>query len=114
MVTDCLFCKIAKKELDSDIVHESDNILVFRDINPAAPLHVLAIPKEHLASVNDLNREHAALLSEMFIALSTIAKREGTDAGYRVVTNVGSDAGQSVFHLHLHLLGGRPMEWPPG
>jgi histidine triad (HIT) family protein len=114
MVNDCLFCKIARKELNSDIVHESDNILVFRDINPVAPLHVLAIPKEHLASVNDLNREHAALLSEMFIALSTIAKREGTDTGYRIVTNVGSDAGQSVFHLHLHLLGGRPMEWPPG
>ncbi len=114
MVTDCLFCKIARKEIDSDVVHESDNILVFRDINPAAPLHVLAIPKEHMASVDELNRGHADLLAETFIALSTIAKQEGTGGGYRIVTNVGSDAGQSVFHLHFHLLGGRPMAWPPG
>lgn len=114
MVTDCLFCKIAGKEIDSDVVHDSDDILVFRDINPAAPLHVLAIPKEHMASVDELNRDHAGLLAEIFMALSTIAKREGTGGGYRIVTNVGSDAGQSVFHLHFHLLGGRPMEWPPG
>lgn len=113
-MTDCLFCKITRKELDSEIVHESENILVFRDINPAAPLHVLAIPKEHVASVNELNRDHAGVLSEIFIALSTIAGREGSDAGYRIVTNVGPDAGQSVFHLHFHLLGGRPMAWPPG
>jgi histidine triad (HIT) family protein len=114
MVTDCLFCKIARKELDSEIVHETDNVLVFRDINPAAPLHVLAIPKEHLESVDELNADHADLLAEMFMALSTIAEREGSGTGYRVVTNVGPGAGQSVFHLHLHLLGGRPMTWPPG
>jgi histidine triad (HIT) family protein len=113
-VTDCLFCKIARKELDSDIVHESDNILVFRDINPAAPLHVLAIPKEHVASADELNRNHASVLAEMLIALSTIAGREGSDGGYRIVTNVGPDAGQSVLHLHFHLLGGRHMAWPPG
>jgi len=113
-VTDCLFCKIARKEIDADIVHESDNILVFRDINPAAPLHLLAIPKEHMASVDELNRDHAGLLVEIFTALSAIAKQEGSAGGYRIVTNVGSDAGQSVFHLHFHLLGGRPMEWPPG
>jgi histidine triad (HIT) family protein len=114
MVTNCLFCKIARKEIDSDIVHETDNLLVFRDINPAAPLHVLAIPKDHLASVDELDAEHAGLLSEIFLALSTIAEREGTRGGYRIVTNVGPDAGQSVFHLHFHLLGGRTMEWPPG
>jgi histidine triad (HIT) family protein len=114
MVTDCLFCKIARKELDSEIVHETDNVLVFRDINPAAPLHVLAIPKEHLESVDELNAGHADLLAEMFMALSTIAEAEGTGTGYRVVTNVGPGAGQSVFHLHFHLLGGRPMTWPPG
>ena len=113
-VTECLFCKIAGKELDSDIVHESDDIMVFRDINPAAPLHVLAIPKEHVASVDELNRNHAGVLAEILIALSTIADREGTDGGYRIVTNVGPDAGQSVLHLHFHLLGGRPMAWPPG
>ncbi|MGH2702017.1 MAG: histidine triad nucleotide-binding protein [Actinomycetota bacterium] len=113
-MTECLFCKIARRELDSDIVHESDDIMVFRDINPAAPLHVLAIPKEHVASVDELNRNHAGVLAEMLIALSTIADREGTDGGYRIVTNVGPDAGQSVLHLHFHLLGGRTMEWPPG
>ncbi|MGH2774489.1 MAG: histidine triad nucleotide-binding protein [Actinomycetota bacterium] len=113
-MTECLFCKIARRELDSDIVHESDDIMVFRDINPAAPLHVLAIPKEHMASVDELNRNHAGVLAEMLIALSTIADREGTDGGYRIVTNVGPDAGQSVLHLHFHLLGGRTMEWPPG
>ena len=113
-MTDCLFCKIARKELDSDVVHESDDILVFRDINPAAPVHVLAIPKEHVVSVDELNRNHAGVLAEMLIALSTIAGREGTDGGYRIVTNVGPDAGQSVLHLHFHLLGGRHMAWPPG
>jgi histidine triad (HIT) family protein len=113
-VTDCLFCKIARKELDSEVVHESDSILVFRDINPGAPLHVLAIPKEHVASVDELNRNHADVVTEMLIALSTIAKREGLEGGYRIVTNVGPDAGQSVFHLHFHLLGGRDMKWPPG
>jgi histidine triad (HIT) family protein len=113
-VTDCLFCKIARKEIDSNIVHETDDILVFRDINPAAPLHVLAIPKEHLASADELNAGHAGLLAEMFVALSTIAEREGSAGGYRIVTNVGPAAGQSVWHLHFHLLGGRPMDWPPG
>jgi histidine triad (HIT) family protein len=113
-VTDCLFCKIARKELDSDVVHESDSIMVFRDINPGAPLHVLAIPKEHVASVDELNRNHAEVVTEMLIALSTIAEREGLDGGYRIVTNVGPDAGQSVFHLHFHLLGGRDLKWPPG
>ena len=113
-MTDCLFCKIATKELDSEIVHESDNIVVFRDTSPAAPLHVLAIPKEHIASVDELNREHSEVVGEMFIALSTIAEREGVAGGYRIVTNVGPDAGQSVFHLHFHLLGGRYLAWPPG
>jgi histidine triad (HIT) family protein len=113
-VTDCLFCKIANGELDSEVVHESDNIMAFRDINPAAPLHVLAVPKEHITSVDALNRNHAAVVTEMLIALSTIANREGVENGYRIVTNVGADAGQSVFHLHFHLLGGRDMKWPPG
>ncbi|MGH2750415.1 MAG: histidine triad nucleotide-binding protein [Actinomycetota bacterium] len=113
-MTDCLFCKIAGKEIDSEVVHESDRILVFRDINPAAPLHVLGIPKEHVPSVDELNREHAPMLVELFIALSTIAEREGVGGAYRIATNVGPDAGQSVFHLHFHLLGGREFSWPPG
>jgi histidine triad (HIT) family protein len=113
-VTDCLFCKIAAKELGSEIVHESDNVIAFKDINPAAPTHVLVIPKEHIASARELSADHAPLLGEMFAAISSIAADQGVSDGYRVVTNVGRDAGQSVFHLHWHVLGGREMSWPPG
>lgn len=113
-MADCLFCKIAAKELDSEIVHESDTILVFKDINPAAPLHVLTIPKHHVESVADLTREDGEVLAEMFSAMTSIAQREGLEGGYRIVTNRGPDAGQSVHHLHFHLLGGRAMAWPPG
>jgi histidine triad (HIT) family protein len=109
-----LFCRIASKELDSEIVHESDNVIAFKDINPAAPTHVLVIPKEHIASAQELSSEHSALLGEIFEAIGTIAGDKGVAEGYRVVTNVGRDAGQSVFHLHFHLIGGREMAWPPG
>ncbi len=111
---DCLFCKIAKHELDSDVVHESDDLIAFRDINPAAPTHVLIVPKQHIASAKELAREHANLLAEMFEVITTLAEEERLQGGYRIVTNVGPDAGQSVHHLHLHLIGGRPMSWPPG
>lgn len=111
---DCLFCKIVAKEIDSDIVFESDNVISFRDINPAAPTHVLFIPKRHIASSNDLTASDGPLLGEMFDAVANVAEKEGVADGYRVVTNVGRDAGQSVFHLHLHLIGGRQMSWPPG
>jgi len=113
-VSDCLFCKIARKEVDADVVHESDAILLFRDINPMAPVHVLAIPKEHLDSAADLGPQHAEPVSEMLVAPGECASKEGLDSGYRIVTNVGPDAGQSVGHLHFHLLGGRYMSWPPG
>ena len=113
-VADCLFCKIAAKELDSKIVHESDGVIAFEDINPAAPTHVLVIPKEHIASAQELSAGHSALLGEIFDAISSIAEDRGVAEGYRVVTNVGRDAGQSVFHLHFHLIGGREMSWPPG
>ena len=113
-MADCLFCKIVGHELDSDIVVESDDIVVFRDINPKAPLHVLAIPKEHLTSVRELTEEHGDVLAELFMTMSDIAHKEGLERGYRIVTNVGPDAGQSVDHLHFHLLGGRFLEWPPG
>jgi histidine triad (HIT) family protein len=111
---DCLFCKIARKEVDADVVHESDSILLFRDINPMAPVHVLAIPKEHIDSAADLGPQHAAPVSEMLTALGECASNEKLERGYRIVTNVGPDAGQSVEHLHFHLLGGRYMKWPPG
>jgi histidine triad (HIT) family protein len=111
---DCLFCKIAAKELDSEIVFESERVVAFKDINPAAPVHVLVIPREHVASVHELRAEHAPTIAEMLEAIATIATDNGVADGYRVVTNVGADAGQSVFHLHWHLLGGRSLSWPPG
>jgi histidine triad (HIT) family protein len=114
MVGDCLFCKIAGKELDSEIVAESDDVLAFRDINPAGPTHVLVVPKRHIESVGELSRGDAELLGEIFEVVARIAQDEDLTGGYRVVTNVGSDAGQSVNHLHFHLIGGRQMAWPPG
>jgi histidine triad (HIT) family protein len=111
---DCLFCKIASGEMDSDIVVQSEDVVAFRDINPAAPAHVLVIPRRHIASAADLGRSDGELLAEMFEIAASLAAQERLDGGYRVVTNVGPDAGQSVDHLHLHVLGGRPMSWPPG
>jgi histidine triad (HIT) family protein len=113
-VADCLFCKIASKELDADIVHESDDVIVFRDINPVAPTHVLAIPKQHIASASEVTRDNGELLGEILEALATVASSEGVTRGHRIVTNVGPQAGQSVEHLHFHLIGGRSMSWPPG
>jgi histidine triad (HIT) family protein len=110
----CLFCKIAAKELDSETVYESERVVAFKDINPAAPVHVLVIPREHIASANDLGPDHAETIGEMFEAISSIAADHGVAEGYRVVTNVGAEAGQSVFHLHWHLIGGRQLSWPPG
>ena len=113
-MADCLFCKIADKEIDSDIVEESENAVAFRDINPGAPTHLLVIPKQHVASAAELSRASGDLLGELFELLASLATREGVDGGYRIVTNVGPDAGQSVQHLHFHLLGGRSLGWPPG
>jgi histidine triad (HIT) family protein len=113
-MSDCLFCKIATKEIDSQIVAETDNVMAFRDINPGAPTHVLVIPKEHIVSAQELESSHAELLSEMFKVMADVASQEGLTGGHRLVTNIGSDAGQSVHHLHFHVLGGRAMSWPPG
>lgn len=115
MAGPCIFCKIAEHEIDADIVHETDNVVGFRDTNPQAPTHILLIPKEHIPSVRELRDEHGALLAEMMKAAAHLAKAERIDeSGWRIVTNVGSDAGQTVHHLHFHLLGGRRMAWPPG
>ena len=111
---DCLFCKIATKELESETVYESDAVVGFRDINPAGPVHLLVVPREHVESVAQLTRAHGEVLGEIFEAIATLARDAGLDDGYRVVTNVGRDAGQSVAHLHFHLIGGRSMSWPPG
>jgi len=113
-MTDCLFCKIAAKEIEADVVHETEDVIAFRDINAQAPTHILVIPKRHIASAADLTNDDGHVLSEIFAALASLARSEGLDGGHRIVTNVGADAGQTVHHLHLHLLGGRPMSWPPG
>lgn len=112
---DCLFCRIALGEQEADIVHSGDEVVAFRDIDPKAPTHILLIPKQHIESVRALKDGHGDLLADLFHAALHLAKAEGIDrSGWRLVTNVGPDAGQSVHHLHLHLLGGRPMGWPPG
>ncbi|HJT64744.1 MAG TPA: histidine triad nucleotide-binding protein [Candidatus Limnocylindria bacterium] len=111
----CLFCRIAADELPSERVHENERVVVFRDINPRAPTHLLAISRRHVRSANELtdSDDDRVLLAALFEALRAVAA-DGDLRGYRIVTNVGPDAGQSVFHLHFHLLGGRPMSWPPG
>jgi histidine triad (HIT) family protein len=110
---DCLFCKIAAGEIPSDIVHADEEAVVFRDINPRAPTHVLAIPRRHIPSVAELTDADGDLLAALFGALRRVAEEAGL-RGYRIVSNVGAEAGQSVFHLHFHLLAGRQMSWPPG
>ena len=106
---DCLFCKIAAGEIPSTKVYEDDKILAFRDIAPQTPTHILVIPKAHLDSVNDVTAENAAVVAHIFATIPQIAKAEGLESGYRVVTNCGPDAGQSVQHLHFHILGGKVL-----
>lgn len=113
-VSDCIFCKIASKEIPADIIYEDDNILAFNDISPQAPVHILIIPKKHIASADDINYEDQALLGEIIIKIKEIAAKAGLINGYRIVNNCGEDGFQSVKHLHFHLLGGRKMHWPPG
>jgi histidine triad (HIT) family protein len=111
----CIFCKIVDGDVPAEIVHSSDHVLAFRDTNPQAPTHILLIPKEHVTSVRELKRGHDGMLGELLRAAAHLARAEGIDrSGWRVVTNVGADAGQTVHHLHVHLLGGRQMSWPPG
>ena len=113
--SDCLFCKIAAQEVPADIVHSSDGLVAFRDINPQAPIHLILMPRDHVPSLAEVTDDHGRILAEIAQAATHLARAEGVDrSGWRLVTNVGPDAGQSVFHLHFHLLGGRRMEWPPG
>ena len=113
-MSECLFCKIAGHEIDSEIVHETEDSVAFRDINPTAPTHVLVIPKKHVASAHDLGDDDSAILADVFATIRRVADEAGVSGGYRVVTNIGADAGQSVGHLHFHVIGGRTMSWPPG
>ena len=110
----CLFCKIVNGEIPSTPVYQDELTYAFGDINPRAPVHVLVVPREHLASVGEAGKQHEALLGHLLAVAAEIARTKGLAKGYRVVTNVGDEGGQTVDHLHLHLLGGRPMTWPPG
>lgn len=112
---DCLFCGIAAGDIPSKQVHTDDLVVAFHDISPRAPTHILLVPREHIRSAADLTDEHAPIVGHLLAIAAQLAREQGIEqAGYRIVTNVGRGAGQSVDHLHLHLMGGRPMAWPPG
>ena len=114
-MTDCLLCKIINRGIPASIVYEDDHVLAIKDINPQAPTHILVVPKRHIASLNELTVEDDRLVGELIRRASTIAKERGISAaGFRTVFNTNRDAGQTVFHIHLHLLGGRSLTWPPG
>jgi len=112
---DCLFCGIVEGKVKANLVYQDDSIVAFKDIAPKAPVHILIIPRKHLVSVSDIAEADRALIGQIFQVAARLAREQGVaDSGYRVVVNAGADAGQSVFHLHFHLLGGRQMTWPPG
>lgn len=112
---DCLFCKIAQKQIPADIIHEDDRVIAFNDINPQAPVHALIVPRIHVPTIQDLTSGHNDFLAAMFAAARKVAADKGlADDGYRLVLNCHERAGQSVFHVHMHILGGRDMLWPPG
>ncbi|HMM44435.1 MAG TPA: histidine triad nucleotide-binding protein [Candidatus Macondimonas sp.] len=114
-MAECLFCRIVKGELPAQIVHETDSVIAFRDLHPQAPTHVLVIPRRHIATLDDLSADDAALMGEMMLAAQAVARQEGiAERGYRTVMNCNLAGGQTVYHIHLHLLGGRQMIWPPG
>jgi histidine triad (HIT) family protein len=114
-MNDCLFCKMVSGEIKPDTVYEDDEVLAFRDINPQAPTHVLVVPKQHVATINDLDAGTAGVVGRMLLAAAEVARQEGfSEQGYRTVMNCNEHGGQTVFHIHLHLLGGRIMGWPPG
>lgn len=112
---DCIFCKILAGDIPADIIYESDAAIAFRDINPQAPTHALIIPRQHIATINDISEDDQAVVGSLYLVAQEIASREGfAEQGYRVVMNCNEAAGQTVFHIHLHLLGGRSLSWPPG
>lgn len=114
-MSDCLFCRIREGEISADIIFENDKVLAFRDVNPQAPIHILIIPRKHISTVNDITEGDEEVMAELFMVAKTIAAQEGvSDDGYRLVVNCNEGAGQAVFHIHMHLLAGRTMSWPPG
>lgn len=114
-MTDCLFCKMIKGDIKADVVYENDHVLAFKDINPQAPVHVLVIPKRHIGTLNDLAESDAEMAGQLFLAAQQVATQLGVaEEGYRTVVNCNALAGQTVYHIHLHVLAGRAMSWPPG
>ena len=114
-MADCLFCRIARKEIPAKLVHEDDDVVAFEDLNPQAPVHVLVVPRRHVPSLNELEAGDDALAGKLLRVAAGIARARGVaEPGWRAVVNVGKEGGQVVFHVHLHVLGGRPMFWPPG
>lgn len=114
MASDCLFCRIAARELSAAIVREEDELVAFRDVNPQAPTHLLVIPREHIGRLSEAKPAHQALLGRLLLVAVELARAEGLAEGFRVVVNDGRGGGQTVFHLHVHVIGGRGMKWPPG
>ena len=111
----CIFCRIVDGEIPADVVHETENVIAFRDVDPKAPVHVLVIPREHVPSLGEASDGHRTLLGEVMMVARDVARSEGiAEEGFRAVTNTGEDGGQSVDHLHVHVLGGRALGWPPG
>ena len=108
-MSDCLFCKIVAGEIPGDMVYEDDKVIAFRDINPKAEVHLLVIPREHIASLNELGPEHDALVAHMMRVIPQLAKSQGLDAGFRTIINTGKGGGQIIFHLHMHLMGGKDL-----
>ncbi len=114
-MSDCLFCKMVSGEIQPDVVLENDDVLAFRDLSPQAPTHILIIPKKHISTINDIDELDAMLMGKLYLAAKQVAAIEGlAEPGYRTVMNCNADGGQAVYHIHLHLLGGRAMGWPPG
>ena len=111
---DCLFCKIIEKEIPSEFIYEDDKVVAFKDINPQAPVHFLIIPKEHIESADNLEENHKELVGHIYLTAKKLAEENGLENGYRVVNNCRDDGGQTVGHIHFHVLGGRQMLWPPG
>ena len=115
IMENCLFCKIIKKEIPAEIVFENEDILAFKDIDPQAPVHILLVPKEHITTINDLEENHKELVGAIYLVAKSLAIKYGiSEDGYRTVFNCNKNGGQAVYHIHLHLLGGRQMKWPPG
>jgi histidine triad (HIT) family protein len=112
---DCLFCRIVAKNIPADILYEDDQVVAFRDINPQAPTHILIIPRQHIATLNAIESEHDSLLGHMVLTAKKLAAQEGiSENGYRLIMNCNDDGGQTVFHIHMHVVGGRRLSWPPG